>query len=100
MRRRIQNNLSLTCDDVDFHTVRELQFYMRQGEIFEEYVPEVISAHQLLVTIPQADVMTLDIDEPVKLQIAFREADGTPRASEIEYILVEDLLKEAGYDPL
>lgn len=98
MRRRIENNILITCEDVDLTAVSNIEFYVKQSLFFRQYTPEVISATEMLVTIPFEDAKLLK-PGPVSLQFAFTES-GTPRASEVVQMAVSDLLKEAGYDPL
>ena len=49
--------------------------------------------------IPLEDALQLNATQ-IKLQFAFVDADGNPRASGIVQIPVGELLKEAGYDPV
>ena len=99
MKRRIKNSLSIICDDVDLNTVSNIEFYVRQGRFFRQYIPEVVSAHEMLVQIPFEDAKQLTT-VPVRLQFAFTDAGGNPRSTEIEEMPVGELLKEAGYDPV
>ena len=97
MRKRIGNKLSIICDDVDLTKATNIEFYVRQGDLFSQYTPVVVSPSQMTVDIPFEDAMKLT-DEDVKLQMAFTDGDGNPRASEIVTRPVRDLLKEDGYD--
>ena len=98
MRRRMKNILRITCTDIDLTTVTDLEFYVKQGGYFKQYVPQVRSATEMLVELPMEDTQALKT-EPVRLQFAFTDANGNPGASEIANVPVDDLLKEAGYDP-
>jgi hypothetical protein len=97
MKKRIQNSLHITCEDVNLTSVSNIEFYLRQSRFFRQYTPEVISEHEMVVVIPFEDAMKL-MAAAVQLQFAFTDADGNPRATEIESVPVGDLLKEAGYD--
>ena len=99
MRKRIENALQITCEDVDLTKVSQIEFYIRQGKVFLEYAPVVVSEHEMLVEVPFADAMRLT-DARVQLQFAFTDENGVPQATEIETRPVGDLLKEAGYDPI
>ena len=99
MKKRIKNTLSIGCNDVDLTTVSNIEFYLKQSAFFRQYTPLVIDAHEMLVEIPFEDAKTLAATS-VKLQFAFTDADGNHRASEIREVMVGDLLKEAGYDPV
>lgn len=99
MKAKMQNSLHITCEDVDLTTISNIEFYVRQGQFFRQYTPEVVSADEMLVQIPFEDAMQLSM-AGIRLQFAFTDADGNPRATEIETARAGDLLKEAGYDPI
>lgn len=99
MKRRMKNYLWISCDDVDLTTVTNIEFYLKQDGLFFQYTPEVLSASEMIVEIPVEDALKLSASD-VKLQFAYTDESGTPRATEIERICVGDLLKEAGYDPI
>ena len=99
MKKRIKNSLHITCDDVDLTAVSRIEFYLRQSRFFRQYTPKVLSTHEMLVEIPFEDARML-MAADVQLQFAFVDANGNPRATEIETVPVGDLLKEAGYDPV
>lgn len=98
MIENIQNTLNIQCADVDLQTVSQIEFYIRQGRILKLYAPRVVDANNMIVTIPVADAHELTCGA-VRLQFAFVDADGNPRASEIVQLPVGAFLKEAGYDP-
>lgn len=98
MRRRIKNNLHITVEGVDLTKASNLEFYMRQGPLFRQYVPEVLSESEMLVTIPLEDTTSLELTK-VSLQLAFTNENGEPLATDPSIIPVDDLLKEVGYDP-
>ena len=99
MKKRIKNSLHITCDDVDLTAAKDIEFYLKQSAFFRQYTPVVISAHEMLVEIPFEDAKALAATS-VKLQFAFTDTDGNHRATEIREMVVGDLLKEAGYDPV
>ena len=96
MRKRIENNLCITCEDIDLAKATNIEFYVRQGDLFFQYLPVVTSSSQMNVKIPFDDAMKLS-DANVKLQFALVDGDGNPRASAIVTEPVRDLLKEVGY---
>ena len=98
MKNKIQNRLHILCESVDLTGISGIEFYLRQGTLFKQYEPVVISESEMLVTIPHEDAMELT-SSAVQLQFAFTDAEGNPRATEVERIPVGVLLKEAGYDP-
>lgn len=98
MRQRIENNLLITCDDVDLTTLSKLEIYMVQDGLFFQYTPKVLSATEMLVTVPLEDALRLK-KTSVRVQLAYTDDLGTPRASEPATVPVSELLKEAGYDP-
>lgn len=99
MRRKIPNSLLVVCKDVNLTKVRNIEFYIKQGDILLEYYPEVLSLHEMVVKMPFEDAKKLSCGH-AELQFAFIDENGTPRASDIEKHHVADLLKEAGYAPI
>lgn len=100
MRCKIQNTLHITLrddDPTDLTTVSGLEFYVKQAGFFREYSPTVLSAHEMLVTVPLVDAMALFPDSTVSLQFAFTDEGGIPRASDTVDLKVKTFLKEAGY---
>ena len=100
MRAKIENQVMITCEDVDLQELSGIEFYVRQGSFFQIYVPEVISAHEMVIVIPYADAMKLRSDKVVELQFAFTDGNGTPGATDVLSLYVRELLKEDGYDPV
>lgn len=99
MRERIRNELHIEVEGVDLTTVRNIEFYVRQGKcFFETYPVSVVSATEMVVSIPFEDAMRLT-SSMASLQFAFVDANGTPRASEVAAEPVNVLLKKAGYAP-
>lgn len=98
MRRRIKNNLHITVEGVDLTKASNLEFYMRQGPFFRQYIPKVLSQNEMLVTVPLEDATSLELTK-VSLQLAFTDENGEPIATDPLIIPVDDLLKEVGYDP-
>ena len=99
MRKKIQNTLKITCNDVDLTAIGNIEFYVRQSNFFGCYTPAVLSSTEMAVIIPFEDAKKLRHGE-VELQFAFTNTDGHPDASDILSMTVEDLLKEVGYDPV
>lgn len=97
MREKIKNILKITCDGVDLTALANIEFYVKQGRFFGCYTPKVISASEMLVTIPFSDAKKLT-KGVVELQFAFTTAEGVPDASDVEEVEVAALLKEVGYD--
>jgi len=98
MRQRIENRVLLTVDGAELTKLSNLELYLKQGYLFFEYVPQVLSDTELLVTIPVEDALKLRSTE-VRLQLAFTDEAGNPGATDVVGVNVEELLKEAGYDP-
>jgi hypothetical protein len=98
MRQKIENHMLIMCDDVDLTTLSHLELYMTQDNLFFQYTPTVKSAHELLVTVPVGDAERLK-KTSVRIQLAFTDASGTPNASCIAVVPVDELLKESCYDP-
>lgn len=99
MRERIRNELHIDVEGVDLTTVRNIEFYVRQGKcFFRTYPVNVVSPTKMIVSIPFEDAMQLT-SNMASLQFAYVDAAGTPRASEVAAEPVSVLLKKAGYDP-
>lgn len=96
MREKIENLLKITCEDVDLTTLTNIEFYVKQARFFGCYTPHVISPTEMTVKIPMVDAKKL-VEGEVKLQFAFTDAEGNPRASEPVKGTVGELLKEMGY---
>lgn len=99
MRENIENLLKITCEDIDLTTLTNIEFYVKQTRFFGCYTPHVISPTEMTVKIPFNDSKKL-VQGNVKLQFAFTDAEGNPRASEPVTKTVGELLKEMGYDPI
>lgn len=98
MRQRIENHILITCDDVDLTTLSNLELYVTQDGLFFQYVPKVLNASEMLITVPLEDALRLK-KTSVRVQLAFTDDMGNPGASGIATVPVSELLKEAGYDP-
>lgn len=99
IREKIQNQLKITCEDIDLTEISNIEFYVRQFVSFFCYTPSVLSSTEMTVTIPFEDAKKLK-DGEAKLQFAFVDKNGVPRASDIVTVSVRDLLKEGGYNPV
>ena len=99
MREKIQNRLKISVDGIDLTKLRDIEFYVKQTGFFGCYATEVISSTEMLVIVPYKDAMKLRKGN-VDLQFAFVNEYGDPDASNVNTVPVEQLLKEAGYDPL
>lgn len=94
----MKNIVHIKCIGADLTTLSNIEVYMTQDNLFFQYVPTVLSAEEMTFVVPIEDAMKLK-KTPVKLQFAFQYADGTPDASRLAMCSVDELLKEAGYDP-
>ena len=99
MREKIQNTFTCTCDDLDLTKITNIEVYVTQKDFYGEYIPTVISAHKMVVTIPFEDAKNIKRGT-AEVQFAFVDENGIPDASQPETVPVNKLLKEAGYDPL
>lgn len=99
MRERIKNTLRVEVEGIDLTTARDLELYVRQGRgVHAMYTPQVLSATELLLVIPYEDAMQLS-GGAAELQLAFTDANGTPRASDPTIEDVGRLIWEEGYNP-
>jgi hypothetical protein len=99
IREKIRNHSKATCEDVDLTKVTDIEFYVKQLSFVGTYTPEVISEHEMAVTIPFEDARRL-MRGKAKLQFAFVDENGAPRASNAIEVDVAELLKGEGYDPV
>lgn len=98
MRQRMENQVVLTCTGLDLSRLTNIEVYLNQDTLFRQYTPKVRSTTEMVVTIPFEDAMRLK-KQPVRLQFAFTDENGNRDASNVVRVPVEELLKEAGYDP-
>lgn len=98
MQKGIENTLLITVDGAELSGARKPELYLRQGELFLQYAPQIVDASTLRVTVPKADAQRLRHDQYVQLQAAWTDADGAPTVTEIAAVPVEDFLKAGGYD--
>lgn len=103
MRQKIENRLQLAVEGADLTGATNLQLYIRQGvDLFFQLTPEVVDVSEsdttLLVVVPFEIAKQLRRSGCL-LQLAYTDADGNPLATDVARVEVEELLKEAGYDP-
>lgn len=98
MRKGIENILLITVEGAELSGVRKPELYLRQGALFFQYVPQIVDASTMCVTIPKTDAVQLQQERYVQLQAAWTDTDGNPTATEIAAVPVEDFLKAGGYD--
>ena len=96
MRQRIENQILVTVNGLDLMLVSDIEFYVKQGALFFEYSPDVLSETEMVVTMPLADAMKLTNDM-VQLQFAYTDENGKPDAANPVFCSVHELLKEGGY---
>ena len=58
--QRIRNVLTITCQDVNFLSASNIEVYVKQDGFFASYVPTVLDATSVSVTIPLADAKRLN----------------------------------------
>lgn len=97
MREKIRNVLNVEVEGEDLTTVSDIEFYIRQGNTFFEYVPTVVNANEMVVIIPKKDADQLRANTLSKLQFAYTDKNGNPIASDIVEDYVDQLLKSEGY---
>lgn len=100
MRCRIENRLNILTQEVDFTKATDIEFYVKQDKLFFQYTPEVIDENNLMVVIPFDDAEKLAAGNKVILQYAFTDENGNKIASNTVTQVVQDLIKEEGYNPL
>lgn len=98
MRQKIKNTLAVEVEGVDLTTIHNIEFYIRQGDVFFEYEPTVLNSSEMIVTVPKENADALRSDMVCSLQFAYTDTDGNHIASEIVKDYVDRLLKSEGYD--
>ena len=97
MRQKIENKIHIAVDGVDLTTLKKIEFYVRQLNLFFQYTPDVLDAHNMMIVIPKEDADMLATGS-VKLQFAYTDSSGNDDASDIAEVSVEELLKGEGYN--
>lgn len=95
---KIANALTVEVENVDLTQARDIEFYLRQGDLFLTYTPTVVDETHMLVRIPFADAMQIRSAQLVSVQFALTDGSGNKLPSSVESVPVLRLLKEAGYD--
>lgn len=95
--RKIENVLMVNIDNINLLTAQNIEFYVKQGNLFFEYTPKVISENEMLVTIPYDDAMKLNTGD-ISMQCAFTDANGNALCTGIIKTTANGFLKEAGYN--
>lgn len=98
MRQKMKNTVRVNSSGADLETLKNIEVYMTQGNLFFQYIPTVVSSSEMTFDVPFEDAMKLK-QSKVRLQFAFQHPDGTPDASDITECSVNELLKGDGYDP-
>ena len=98
MRTKIENTLIINVCGIKLSETQKIEFYLKQGDNFFQYTPQVINDKSMTVTIPFDDAKKLLPTVKAKLQFAFTDNDGNTGASDIVEMLVRDLLKTEGYE--
>lgn len=98
MYQKIKNTLHITVKDVNLKTLRKIEFYIRQGELFFEYIPTIINEHEMSVIIPKIDADFLKANEKVELQFCYTDENDNDVPSKKSTVDVEELLKTEGYN--
>lgn len=99
MRQLIANELTLTCDVVDFTTSTNIEVWLRQDKLFFQYTPTVVSAHIMTIAIPFEDAKKLEPGS-AEIQWALIDANGKPVSPDPERVTVGRIIKDGGYNPV
>lgn len=99
MIQNVTNYLLCEVEGIDLTTVINIEFYVRQGHLFFQYTPEVLSEDTMAVVIPMRHARSLKAGT-VDLQFAFTDEYSNAWSSSVVTVEVERFLKEAGYEPI
>jgi hypothetical protein len=95
---KIANYLTIDVEGADMTKATNIEFYIRQGNLFFQKTPTVLSATQMLIEITYDEAMQLKSFSCAKLQFAFTDENGCSRNCDILTVSVDDLLKSEGYN--
>lgn len=96
MREKIKNVLKIELSEASLSGATNMEFYIRKGTKFFQYVPEVLDEKTILVVIPKEDAMRLATGY-AQVQLAYTDENGTSMATDVAALEVKKLLKEDGY---
>jgi len=96
MIQKIKNTILINVTGQTFTTCTNFKVYVSQIDILKEYVPSVISNTQVSFVIPATDAL-LFREGSCKIQMAWTDADGNPRATRVATTVVEELLSNGVY---
>ena len=99
MRNKIKNTLDINVCGIDLTTLTNIEFYVKQGNLFFQYTPEIIDYNNMIIEIPYEDTLQLVPYINAELQFAFTDDNGNVGASNIERVIIQELIKEGGYNP-
>ena len=77
MREKIKNVLTVNVEGLDLTQISDVEFYVRQYGFFGKYAPEIVSAGEMLVTIPFKDAAKLRKFVSERSKILPRRITGT-----------------------
>lgn len=97
MRAKIENNLIIEVCSIDLTKLKNIEFYIKQGELFFQYTPQIIDEHRMTIKISYDEAMQFSPDTNAESQFAFTDIFGNKGASEITKIPVDDLINNDGY---
>ena len=97
--QRIANIVSLTlAEDMDLLTATNIQVFLRQKSVQLKFdVPSAVSDTEIQFGIPYEKAMFLEKGN-AEIQIAWTDANNTPRNSKPKTISVNELIYEGGYN--
>ena len=98
MFQKVKNIVHVNVEGVKLTTLKNIEFYVRQGGLFFSYVPSVISDEEMIVEIPKADADRLKFTEPVRLQFIGTDPSGLPVPVPVVETTVNELLAPEGYN--
>lgn len=96
MREKIKNVLKIELSEASLSGATNMEFYIRKGTKFFQYVPEALDEKTILVVIPKEDAMRLTWGTAF-VQLAYTDENGVPVATDTAEIEIKKLLKEDGY---
>ena len=97
--QRIANIVTVTLTaDMDLLTASDSQVFIRQRDVQLKFdIPSAVSDTEIQFGIPYEKAMLLEKGN-AEIQVAWTDANNTPRNSKKKTIQIDELIYEGGYD--
>lgn len=97
MIQKMRNTLCVYIYGIDLTKCSNFQFYLLQNNVQFSYVASASTSNKLIVEIPYEDAMKL-VPGCARAQVCLTDGAGNPRATNLMYLRIEELINKDGYD--